>query len=169
MKYLPLTVQDIPEIVALYKRVAAKPGGIALLAEEVDEEYVEEFVARTISDGLGFVAREAESGKLVGEIHAYRPGIYCFSHVLSGLRIAVDPEIQGQGVGRAIFEKLLSDVVCHYTDIKRVELIVRESNTRAISFYESLGFVREGIFTGRIKNPDGTIESDIPMAWRRID
>ena len=53
-----------------------------------------------------------------------------------------------------------------FTHISRVELIVRESNERALAFYESLGFEREGEMRGRILNADGSLESDIPMAWR---
>jgi len=52
-------------------------------------------------------------------------------------------------------------------DIQRVELISRESNRKAILFYESLGFRQEGEFVSRIRNVDGSLESDIPMAWTR--
>jgi ribosomal protein S18 acetylase RimI-like enzyme len=48
-----------------------------------------------------------------------------------------------------------------------VELIARESNAKAIAFYQSLGFVIEGRFERRIRNPDGSLEADIPMAWLR--
>ena len=34
-------------------------------------------------------------------------------------------------------------------------------------FYESLGFRQEGEFLSRIRNIDGSLESDIPMAWTR--
>jgi ribosomal protein S18 acetylase RimI-like enzyme len=39
----------------------------------------------------------------------------------------------------------------------RVELITRESNKKAIKFYESIGFVIEGRFGKRIKNADGEV------------
>ena len=52
-------------------------------------------------------------------------------------------------------------------DITRVELIVRQSNDRALRFYESLGFQREGELRLRIRNPDGSLDADIPMAWIR--
>ena len=44
-------------------------------------------------------------------------------------------------------------------------LIARESNEAAIRFYESLGFSVEGKMKSRIRNIDGTLEADIPMAW----
>jgi ribosomal protein S18 acetylase RimI-like enzyme len=157
---------DLPGIFRLYKGVAENAGGIARLADEVSEEYVESFVSKTIATGVGFVAVDSES-TIVAEIHAYSPGIFCFSHVLSDLTIVVDPQFQGTGAGRVIFETLLYTVADERPDISRVELIGRESNEKALKFYESLGFVREGILRGRIKNLDGTIESDIPMAWSR--
>jgi ribosomal protein S18 acetylase RimI-like enzyme len=55
-----------------------------------------------------------------------------------------------------------------YPHIKRVELIARESNEEAIRFYESLGFSVEGKMKSRIRNVDGTLEADIPMAWIRV-
>jgi len=54
------------------------------------------------------------------------------------------------------------------TDILRVELIARESNKKAIEFYEKLGFVIEGRFARRIASVGGGFEDDIPMAWSRV-
>lgn len=46
----------------------------------------------------------------------------------------------------------LGDIVCLY---------------RAIGFDRSLGFGQEGTMRRRIRNPDGSLEPDIPMAWPR--
>ena len=108
-----------------------------------------------------------EFDDIIAEIHAYSPGLYCFSHVLSDLTVVVDPCTQGTGVGRLLFERFLRVVTEDRPDISRVELIARESNQKAIKFYESLGFCQEGILVSRIKNVDGSMESDIPMAWVR--
>lgn len=156
---------DAAGILSLYQRVARIPGGLARLEHEVSRAYVDGFLASTLDRGIGFVAESADG--VAGEIHAYSPGIYCFSHVLSDLTIAVDPAVQGMGVGRRLFERFMSAVAEQRPDTLRVELIARESNQRAIRFYESLGFHREGTFAGRIRNLDGSLESDIPMAWTR--
>jgi ribosomal protein S18 acetylase RimI-like enzyme len=50
-------------------------------------------------------------------------------------------------------------------DILRIELISRESNLKAIAFYESLGFHREGKLEKRISYSKNDFEADIPMAW----
>ncbi len=160
------TLDDLPALLTLYRSVAAIPGGLARLAEEVDEAWVGDFLTRSRTTGLSLVA-ETESEGIVGEIHAFSPGQFCFAHVLTELTIAVAPEVQGKGVGRLLFETFMQDVIEQQPSISRVELISRESNRKAIRFYESLGFRREGEFVSRIRNIDGSLESDIPMAWTR--
>ncbi len=160
------SAEDSAGMLALYKCVATIPGGIARLAEEVDETYVASFLSNAVARGLALVALD-DDGNIVGEIHAYRPEPFCFGHVMSDLTIVVDPTIQGHGIGRQLFECFIAAVIKDYCDISRIELIARESNWRAIRFYESLGFCREGRLTGRIKNVDGSLESDIPMGWLR--
>ena len=159
---------DVPRIRRLYERVAARPGGIARLENEINDDYVEGFHRNADIRGLELVA-ETRSGEIVGEMHAYTPGPFCFGHVLSELTIVVDPEYQGQGLGRELFERFLSIVRREFRGIHRVELIARESNGGAIRFYESLGFRQEGALRGRIRNIDGSFECDIPMAWTRDD
>ena len=161
----PADAGDAGSIHALYKKVSGQPGGLARLAEEVDEPYVAGFLTAALDRGLCFVAEAG--GQIVGEIHAYTPGLFCFAHVLGDLTIAVDPDAQGDGVGRRLFERFMEVVSEERPEVKRVELIARESNLRAIQFYESVGFTREGVFVDRIRNLDGTVESDIPMAWVR--
>ena len=52
-------------------------------------------------------------------------------------------------------------------EIKRVELIARESNNKAIVFYKSLGFKVEGCLRNRIDGVSHKLENDIPMGWIR--
>jgi ribosomal protein S18 acetylase RimI-like enzyme len=166
MQVRTATIDDISQVLSLYKRVAAIPGGIARLDDEVDESYVRAFLSKANANDLALVVLD-ETEEVRAEIHAYTPGIYCFSHVLSDLTVVVDPCTQGMGVGRLLFEKFLTVVTEDHPEISRVELIARESNQKAIRFYESLGFRQEGILVSRIKNVDGSKESDIPMAWVR--
>ena len=115
--------------------------------------------------GLSLIARI--DGKIAGEIHCYSPAPRVFAHVLSDLTIAVHPDFQGSGVGKVLFTQLLAEVTTKVPHISRVELIARESNQRAIGFYQKLGFVIEGKMVNRIKNSNGQVEADIPMAWYR--
>lgn len=158
-------LDDKTAIVNLYREVAAIEGGLARTADEISEEYVENFVSKAVKNGIIVVARKDE--KIIGEIHSYSPGLKVFAHVLGELTIAVHPDFQGFGVGKALFTEFMRQVKENRPDILRVELIARESNGKAIKFYEKLGFEIEGRMVNRIKSVGGGFESDIPMAWHR--
>jgi len=151
---------------SLYRTVAKIEGGLARTYDEITDGYVDHFLSRSIETGIIVVARSS-SGSIVGEIHGYSLGPRVFAHVLGELTIAVHPDAQGMGVGKAMFTEFMRTVVKDRADILRVELIARESNKKAIEFYKKLGFVIEGKLTNRIRSVCGGYESDIPMAWLR--
>ncbi len=168
VKIRKTTLNDCSAVKSLYLKVAKKPGGIARQGREITDSYVHKFIETALLRGISQVIIN-ESGIIVGEIHASRSGLVCFSHVLSDLTIAIDPDVQSQGLGRMLFESFMETVVKSHPGILRVELFSRASNSKAISFYESLGFVQEGAFHNRVMNHDGSMESDIPMAWVRAN
>ena len=131
MHVRPTTLSDTGSILRLYRRVAAWPGGLARLEHEIDESYVRGFVTKSLDNGVSQVA-EDPFGRIIGEIHASSPGLSCFAHVLSDLTIAVDPDAQGGGVGRLLFQRMLDRVVDERPDIIRVELIARQSNRKSV-------------------------------------
>lgn len=158
----PSTPADAPTVQALYQRVSHESGGLARQPDEITADYVQQFLTRAQAQGVGLVAEQA--GQVVAEIHAYASGLRIFAHVLGDLTVAVDASVQGQGVGRRLFETLLAAVQARFPHVSRVELLVRESNVRAIALYEQLGFRREGRFAGRVAGAQ-ELEADIPMAW----
>lgn len=154
---------DFTGIKRLYSTVAEKEGGIARLSSEVTDDYVKGFIWKSHENGIILIAES--DAVIVAEIHAYRSGIKVFEHVLSDLTIVVSDEYQGKGIGKKLFLEFLETVKKQFTTIARVELIARESNQKAIQFYESIGFTIEGRFEKRIKTTMNTYEADIPMAW----
>ena len=158
-------LEDLNDISALYRAVAAIEGGLARAQDEISDDYVRHNLVMSQARGLSLIARI--DGKIAGEIHCYNPAPRVFAHVLSDLTIAVHPDFQGSGVGKVLFTQLLAEVTTKLPHISRVELIARESNQRAIGFYQKLGFVIEGKMVNRIKNSNGQVEADIPMAWHR--
>jgi ribosomal protein S18 acetylase RimI-like enzyme len=159
------TAGDHDQILALYREVGAVPDGIARTPDEVTDAYIESFMHKAAASGLEFVWEE--QGRIRGEIHASCVGIASLAHLLTELTIAVAPACQGQGVGRALFRALLDAVIGQMPHITRVELFVRESNTRARALYASLGFVEEGRLRARVNNARGVAETDIVMGWLR--
>lgn len=160
---------DTAGIVELYTAVAAIEGGLARTAGEISTEYVRYFLQNSLQTGITLIARQIDDGKIIGEIHGYALGPKVFAHVLGELTIAVHPDFQGLGIGKALFSKFLNDVRENRPDILRVELIARESNAKAIEFYQKLGFIIEGRFRNRIRSVGGGFEDDVPMAWQRSD
>ena len=76
--------------------------------------------------------------------------------------VAVDPAYRKRGIG----EKLLSEIMNVASKELLVEdftLEVRASNTAAISLYEKLGFVNEGIRPGFYTSP----KEDAVIFWKR--
>ncbi len=71
------------------------------------------------------------------------------------LNIAVSPRAQGQGLGRVLLNFLIELVTAH---AESIFLEVRPSNTIAINFYRSLGFIKVGTRKNYYQNPDGSHE-----------
>ena len=156
---------DIDKIYILYKATASTLGGLARDKEEITEEYISNFVTQSLSRGLSLVIEK--NGDIIGEIHAFRPEPKVFHHIFSELTICIHPNHQGTGYGRKLFSRFMTIIQDETQDIKRVELIARESNAKAISFYKSFGFEIEGCLKNRINSISNKLENDIPMGWLR--
>lgn len=158
--------KDCSSIRQLYRNVARQGGGLARIESEITDDYVQHFFTKSTTTGLILVVEHPTQDELIGEIHAHRPGPAVFDHVLTNLTIAIHPDFQGKKVGRTLMTIFLEEIALHHPEIGKVELITRESNHRAIRFYQSLGFLIEGRLEMRIKSGDGAYEADIPMGWQ---
>ena len=168
----PARPDDLEQVLALYRAVAAAGGGLAREEDEMTPTYVCTFLTSSLATGVCLVAEELAAGggdapepRLVGELHAHALGPRSLAHVLGELTVAVHPAWQGRGVGRRLFLEMFSAIGRDRPRVRRVELKVRESNVQAIRLYQSLGFQIEGRLEGRILRRDGTPENDVPMAW----
>jgi ribosomal protein S18 acetylase RimI-like enzyme len=161
----PGKASDAPAILELFVTVAARSGGLARMADEMELGYVEDCVAKSLKNGVLLIAER--DGKVMGELHTYGAGLKKFAHVLANLTVAVHPDAQGQRVGRRLFDTLLAEVREKRPDILRIELFTQESNVRGQRLYESVGFKRQGWSERAILGPTGELEGDIPMAWLR--
>jgi ribosomal protein S18 acetylase RimI-like enzyme len=147
--------------------VSREEGGIARLEHEITGDYIRNFLSKSLDSGFILVIEHPENpNELIAEVHAYKPGPVVFDHILSNLTLVVHPAFQGKKYGRTILTLFLEQVALNRPDIGRIELIVRESNHKAIAFYQSLGFLIEGRLEMRIKTTRKTYEADIPMAWQ---
>jgi putative acetyltransferase len=127
----------------------------------MDLPWLNEALTGALSGGVAIGAFEGT--QLVGIIKASRMPSAQFQHVLWDLTVAVDPEFQGRGIARRLFEDLLASAAALTPKVERVELVVREGLTHAIRLYEGLGFQLEGRFERRFRLSNGTYEADLPM------
>jgi ribosomal protein S18 acetylase RimI-like enzyme len=158
------TANDKQGIFDLYLSVSRRIGGLARTSEEITFNYIDSFTSKALNKGLQFIIENRQDGSIIGEIHCYKLEPRVFDHILSELTIAVHPDFQSQGLGRMLFQYLLKKVQEERKDILRIELIARDSNKKAIAFYQNIGFKIEGRLLNRIKG-ESDFEADIPMAW----
>jgi GNAT superfamily N-acetyltransferase len=154
--------EDAASILALHRKVAAQPGGLARQPDEVTADYVAHAMAVAADGGLNLVAVDAD-GALCGELHVERMKVAIFAHVLTDLTVAVDPDWQGRGVGSALFRALIDAARTLTPPVGRIELWTGAANLGAQRLYERLGFKIEGRMIGRGRLPDGTVDDDIVM------
>jgi ribosomal protein S18 acetylase RimI-like enzyme len=84
------------------------------------------------------------------------------AHVWYVSGLAVDPEFEGRGAGRALMEALIA--LSRERGGLRMTLRVFAPNERARRLYERLGFETEGILRGEFKVGDDELVDDIFMA-----
>jgi ribosomal protein S18 acetylase RimI-like enzyme len=122
-------------------------------------------------DGPFFNERTQPGDVLVAEIDGRVAGYGKINHptelpasahvwYVSGL--AVDPEYEGRGAGRALMEALIA--LARQRGGRRMTLRVFAPNERARRLYERLGFEVEGVFRGEFRVGDDEYVDDVFMA-----
>jgi ribosomal protein S18 acetylase RimI-like enzyme len=158
---------DSEKVKILYLEISKKDPNFFRKEEELSDDYISDFVGKSIASGLMIVAEHPEDEtKLVGEVHAYKSGLKVTDHVLANFNLVVHPDFQNKKLGKTLFTIFLEEVGKNHTDVGKVELIVRESNDNAIRLFQSRGFLIEGRMEMRVKKADGIYEADIPMGWQ---
>lgn len=160
------TIDDKKAILALHKLVARVSQGIARTEVELTNHYMDGLYTSIDRQGLMLIALDP-TDQVIAEIHASKYGLHIFDHILTGLTIAVHPDHQGKGVGKALFQAFLDDAQQRFPEVARVELESRSSNQKSIGLYERLGFVQEGRMKNKTRNSDGTFEDSLLMAWTK--
>ncbi len=158
------TVDDLPDLVNLYREVARVSQGIARIEAEVTEAYMDALYQQVTQQGLMLVVVNHNTNELIAEMHASKYGLYIFNHVLTNLTIAVKPYYQGQKVGKALFEAFLREIDENWPEVGRIELESRPSNQKAIGLYKSLGFQQEGRMSCKTRNANGDYEDSLLFA-----
>lgn len=141
MEIRPATEKDTEAI----RRVAERSWSAAY-ADVLDGEVIDETVASWYSDdslsdalnrpGTAFLVA-AEDDEVVGFCHGV-----CYEDEGDVLRLYVDPDRWGEGIGTALHERLRDDLLDF--NMKRMRAMVLADNERGNEFYRELGFERTG-------------------------
>jgi RimJ/RimL family protein N-acetyltransferase len=137
------TISDINEVYAIYMHETVVP------YLSYDPMPVDDF--RPIYEGLlkrgTFLIYEVD-GQVAGFYEASR--YYGRAqHVAYLGSLAVKPELHGSGVAREMIKDAIANLQA--TGAKRIELFVEVDNSRAIRFYEKIGFEIEGTLRKFVK------------------
>jgi ribosomal-protein-alanine N-acetyltransferase len=118
-----LTYADLPQIIALERRVFPTPWSLAMFVLELSK-----------SSGVSLAALHGET--LVGYLVCSR-----YDTVWHIMNVAVDPRLRRLGIATALLSELIERIE---ENRARFTLEVRESNLGAIALYERYGFRAAG-------------------------
>lgn len=117
-----------------------------LTFDGVDARRFSSILSKLLEDG-DFLVYEVE-GAIVGFCKATRlPGRS--RHVAHLGPLAVSPHFHGRGYAAAMLNEVLARL--EHNGVFRFELLVEADNSRGITFYQKLGFEREGVQRGAYK------------------
>jgi ribosomal-protein-alanine N-acetyltransferase len=119
----PLSYADLPQVIATERRAFPAPWSLAMFVLE-------------LSKPSGICLAATDGKRVVGYLICSR-----YDTVWHVMNVAVDPELQGHGIGTALLEHLLAAT----QPDDRFTLEVRQSNQAAIRLYERLGFRSAGL------------------------
>jgi RimJ/RimL family protein N-acetyltransferase len=156
---------DSRSMLILYKYMARRGGGVAKAEDEITEEFIFAIMDKAFDNGVFLVAFDTFLNIVVGCIHASKPDLRKFDHVLNEVTLLVHPSFQDKGLGKALLSNFLDLVENNHGEILRIELLCGEINVKAIALFEKFGFIREGRFERRAKNSSETLKADIAMVW----
>lgn len=141
------------------KAWSAMPGYLVTNPDEVSAERIGSDIPLIQKAGCCKVATNGD--KVTGYALLKPMELVAISHVFR-LNIVVDPESVGGGVGTALLNSLLTWARGDPA-VRKIELLVRSTNERAIRLYKKFGFVEEGRFKDRVRTKDGGYIDDISM------
>lgn len=128
---------DFDQIYMLYMDSTINP---YLIFDPMSPEEFRPLFDELVLQGESYVYEEL--GSIAAALTVTR-GRLRMRHMASLGTIAVHPETHGTGIGAAFLSEVLAMLASE--GVRRVDLTVDADNPVAISFYESLGFFREGV------------------------
>ena len=174
-----------------YKQIKLKNGDILTLRNAIEEDCAEfteftnklfketNFFTRGVGDPdvteemqFNYITKHKEANnalllvailnnKIVGHAHIDMKSSKIKLRHRSEFGIGILMDYWGKGIGKILTNEIIEFAKqCKY---EQIELVVVNSNERAIKLYEIFGFKKFGTFVNSFKYPDGTYDDGIYM------
>jgi ribosomal protein S18 acetylase RimI-like enzyme len=154
MEIRPAQPGDEEALVAFYRRIP--DADRTFLKEDVDDPRVARSWARTGNGHLLAV----EDGGVVGSV-AVVP-LHGWSSHVGEIRLVVDPEHRGHGVGRALAQRAVLDAMDMSLSKLVVEVIAEQEGL--IAMFRSLGFEPEAVLVDHVRDRSGELRDLMVLA-----
>ena len=152
--------EDATGIIDYLNRVGGETDFLTFGANEfwlsVDQE---EAFLRAVQPDLGWMLKGTVDGRMVASLSLLRTSKPRLKHIAE-LGISVLKDSWGQNIGRRLCEAAFA--LARQSGVRKINLRVREDNSRAIRIYEKLGFERIGLST-RAYFIEGRFHSEVLM------
>jgi L-amino acid N-acyltransferase YncA len=157
MNLRPPTHEDIDGLLEFFQRV---PDGERTFFRErvVDRGSVSAWVAPD-APGRRAIAVD-DDGTVVGQVAVVPlPG---WSDHVGELRLIVDPERRGRGIGRRLARRAVLEAVAVGVRKLVVEVVAEQDGT--VAMFEALGFRAEGLLREHVRDGEGNLQDLIVLA-----
>ena len=147
---------DAEDLLRYLKTIAAETPFLMMDPDEVTltVEAEREYIRAKENAERELLLIALKNGKHIGNCALNAVGRYRRYRHRCSIAIALYREACGQGIGRIMLETVLA--AAKTLEYEQAELEVIADNKRAVSLYESLGFVRCGILPDNVKYADGS-------------
>lgn len=112
--------------------------------EAIDKGRIDSLVAEDTGEG---------NGAIVGAVALVRDPLGWSAHV-GEVRLLVSSARRGAGLGRDLLQAIFA--VARQRDLAKLTAAMTPDQSRSVALFESLGFVREALLKGHVRDRDGT-------------
>jgi L-amino acid N-acyltransferase YncA len=151
----PPTADDLDALMEFFARVPE--GERAFFKEQVLDR---ETVGRWLGEDRGRRAIAVDGGHVVGYVAVVR--LTGWSDHVGEVRLVVDPEQRGRGLGRALARFALAQALDCGLSKLYVEVVAEQEG--AVAMFSALGFTAEGLLRDHVRDQAGKLRDLILLA-----